>query len=136
MDILPNQTTPPTPPSTDADWMAITLSQIMSGLRVAGGVQLNRYNQLRKIVYSNPKFTSDQIYAAVEAANTGDANKLGFAARLAKTSLLAVGDPDDDRIKILAADNVPVFKLLDPLNPPSNLSDSAKAAFAEIAASL
>lgn len=135
MKVLPDP--PSVPPTlTNDQKLAVVLSTIDQRNQAASGAMLNSYNNARRLVYGNPDFTSNQIYAAVEAAQAGASAKLGRMARMAKTALLDSADPTDQRMITLAADGVPVFKILDPLNPPANLSDAAQAAFAEIAAAL
>jgi len=109
--------------------MAAKIARTNAGIIQAGRTQLAQYKSLRAI-------WSNELYAALEADKPGSGDSAGKSARLAKTSMLAVGDPTTPDMIALAADPVPVFKILDPLNMPAGLSDAAKAAFAEIAAAL
>lgn len=137
MKTLPNLPATNNSPLTDTQKMANTLATIEQRSQAAGGALFAAYNVSRQWVYINPYgISSDAVYGGMETKIAGDAAKSGRMARLAKTALLDSADPTDPRIIALAADGVRVFKILDPLNPPGNLSDAAKATFAEIAAAL
>lgn len=104
MEIFVNGTQPSNP-TTDAEKIAATLSFIDRSVQSGASALLSSYVSLRRLVYKNPwKLTPEQVYAALETRNAGDAAKLG---RMAKVSKAAINDAQPGKI----VDEVPAVTL-------------------------